>query len=257
MLERKITKVLEEWKKEKNKPCLLIKGARQVGKSYIIEKFINDNYKNSAIINFELTPELKNIFDGNLDFETLTQKLSLVFPNIINFNDKPIIFFDEIQNCPNARVTLKTFALDGRIDVIASSSLLGLYYKEVTSYPVGYERTIKLYPLDFEEFLWTNNINKTIISNLKHNFIKKEKIDTFILDKINELFKKYLLIGGMPKIVEDYTLNKNLVKVISMQKDLIENYKTITRYMKFEQDTNIYVDNENVEHYPLSMLMFI
>ena len=120
MLERKITKVLEEWKNEEKKPCLLIKGARQVGKSYIIEEFIKNNYNNSAVINFELKPEFKKIFEGNLDFDTLTEKLSLIFPKIIDFENKPIIFFDEIQNCPNARVALKSFALDGRIDVIAS-----------------------------------------------------------------------------------------------------------------------------------------
>ena len=98
-------------------------------------------------------PEYKSIFDGNLDIKTLIMKLEVTFPNINIVPNKTILFLDEIQSCPNARTALKSFALDGRIDVISSGSLLGLYYKEVTSYPVGYERVIDLYPLDFEEFL--------------------------------------------------------------------------------------------------------
>ena len=152
MLERKITSALEEWKKEEKKPCLLIRGARQVGKTFIIDDFAKKNYENYIYINFELTPEYKNIFDGNLDIKTLIMKLEVTFPNINIVPNKTILFLDEIQSCPNARTALKSFALDGRIDVISSGSLLGLYYKEVTSYPVGYERVIDLYPLDLKNF---------------------------------------------------------------------------------------------------------
>lgn len=154
MLERKITQKLLEWKEEEKKPCLLIRGARQVGKTFIIDKFARENYESYIYINFELMPEYKKIFDGNLDIKTLITKLEVTFPDIKIVPQKTILFLDEIQSCPNARTALKSFALDGRIDVISSGSLLGLYYKEVSSYPVGYERIIDLYPLDFEEFLW-------------------------------------------------------------------------------------------------------
>lgn len=154
MLKRKITDKLLEWKNEENKPCLLVRGARQVGKTYIINEFAKNNYENYIYINFELMPEYKKIFDGNLDIKTLKMKLEVSFPNVKIVPYKTILFLDEIQSCPNARTTLKTFALDKTIDVISSGSLLGLYYKEVSSYPVGYERIIDLYPLDFEEFLW-------------------------------------------------------------------------------------------------------
>jgi len=120
MLERKITDTLIEWKNEKKKPCLLVRGARQVGKTFIIDDFAKKNYENYIYINFELVPEHKSIFDGNLDMETLIMQLEVTFPEKKIIENKTILFLDEIQNCPNARVALKSFALDGRIDVIAS-----------------------------------------------------------------------------------------------------------------------------------------
>ena len=180
MLERKITEEFLKWKKEKNKPCLLVKGARQVGKTFIIEDFAKNNYKSYIYINFELMPEYKNIFNGNLDIKTLIMKLELAFPDISIIPNDTILFLDEIQACPNARVSLKSFALDGRIDVIASGSLLGLHYKEVRSYPVGYERTINMYPMDFEEFLWALGVKKDIIANLRDSFNRKIAVDDYI-----------------------------------------------------------------------------
>ena len=120
MLERKITKTLIEWKKETKKPCLLIRGARQVGKTFIINQFAIDNYESYIYINFEISPEYKSIFDGNLDMETLIMQLEVTFPEKKIIPNKTILFLDEIQNCPNARVALKSFSLDARIDVIAS-----------------------------------------------------------------------------------------------------------------------------------------
>ena len=144
MLERKITNILNEWKQEKKKPCLLVRGARQVGKTFIIDDFAKKNYETYIYINFELMPEYKKIFDGNLDIKTLIMKLEVTFPEKKIIPNNTILFLDEIQACPNARTALKTFSLDGRIDVISSGSLLGLYYKEVNSYPVGYERVVDL-----------------------------------------------------------------------------------------------------------------
>ena len=120
MLERKITKTLMKWKQETKKPCLLIRGARQVGKTFIINQFAVNNYESYIYINFEISPEYKNIFAGNLDMETLIMQLEVTFPGKKIVPNKTILFLDEIQNCPNARVALKSFALDGRIDVIAS-----------------------------------------------------------------------------------------------------------------------------------------
>lgn len=168
MLRRKITKTLIDWKNQENKQCLLVRGARQVGKTFIIEQFCKENYESYIYINFELSPTLKDIFNGDLDANTLIMKLEVTFPDIEIESGKTVLFLDEIQSCPNARVALKSFAMDKRIDVIASGSLLGLYYKEITSYPVGYEKIVDMYPLDFEEFLWAvRNKRKSNFRNQK------------------------------------------------------------------------------------------
>lgn len=225
MLKRKITQKLLEWKNEKNKQCLLVRGARQVGKTYIIEDFAKKNYKSYIYINFELYPEYKQIFDGNLDIKTLKMKLEVTFPETPLITNNTILFLDEIQACPNARTALKTFALDQTIDVIASGSLLGLYYKEISSYPVGYERVIDMYPLDFEEFLWGIGIKEEIISLARSSFENKQPLDEYILKQLEEQFKMYLLVGGMPRIVEGYIETSSLAKVLELQKGILENYK--------------------------------
>lgn len=225
MLKRKITQTLIDWKNEENKQCLLIRGARQVGKTFIIEQFCKDNYESYIYINFDLTPTLKDIFNGNLDADTLIMRLEVTFPEIEIKPGKTILFLDEIQSCPNARVALKSFALDSRIDVIASGSLLGLYYKEITSYPVGYERIVDMYPLDFEEFLWANGIKENVIAEAKKSFENKAPMDEYILKQLEKQFKMFLLVGGMPRIVDEYVKEKSLGKVMTLQKSIIEGYK--------------------------------
>ncbi|MBR3002910.1 MAG: ATP-binding protein [Clostridia bacterium] len=225
MLKRKITKILEEWKKEENKQCLLIRGARQVGKTFIIEQFCKENYESYIYINFDLSPTLKDIFNGDLDANTLIMKLEVTFPEIEIKPGKTVLFLDEIQSCPNARVALKSFAMDKRIDVIASGSLLGLYYKEITSYPVGYERIVDMYPLDFEEFLWAIGIKKDLIADVRKKFEEKKPIDEYVLKQLNNHFRMFLIVGGMPRIVDEYVKEKSLGKVMTLQKAIIEDYK--------------------------------
>ena len=225
MLKRKITEILKEWKGEKNKQCLLIRGARQVGKTFIIDQFCKENYESYIYINFELSPTLKDIFNGDLDATTLIMKLEVTFPEIEIKPGKTILFLDEIQSCPNARVALKSFAMDKRIDVIASGSLLGLYYRDITSYPVGYEKIVDMYPLDFEEFLWAVGIKENVISQVKKCFESKIPIDDYILKQLNKHFKMFLIVGGMPRIVDEYVKEKSLGKVMSLQKSMIEDYK--------------------------------
>ena len=236
MLRRKISETLMEWKNEEDKQCLLVRGARQVGKTFIIEKFAKENYESYIYINFDLSPEYKEIFDGNLDAKTLIMKLEVTFPNIEIKPKKTILFLDEIQSCPNARVALKSFAMDKTIDVIASGSLLGLYYKDITSYPVGYERIVDMYPLDFEEFLWAVGIKENLIAEVKKCYVNKTKIDEYILKQLESQFKMFLLVGGMPRIVDEYVKSNSLNKVMSLQKSIVEDYKLdVVRY----SDTNI------------------
>ncbi|MDR3262871.1 MAG: AAA family ATPase [Clostridiales bacterium] len=233
MLKRKITDKLLEWKTESNKPCLLIKGARQVGKTFIIDSFAKENYENYLYVNFEFYPEYRSIFDGNLDFKTLRFKLEATFPNVNFVPEKTVLFLDEIQACPNARVALKAFALNGAFDVIASGSLLGLSYKDISSYPVGYERVIELAPLDFEEFLWGAGFKADLIAIAREAFVQKKELNQYLIDRFAEQFKYYTLVGGMPKIVDTFFTSNSLSKVLQMQRALIENYMTdIAKYAK-------------------------
>lgn len=242
MLERKIEKDLIEWKNNTNKKCLLIMGARQVGKTYIIDKFAKENYENYIYINFELFPSLKRIFDGDLDINTLRMNIEVNFPDKKLVPNKTIIFLDEIQSCPNARVALKTFALDKSYDVIASGSLLGLYYKEIKSYPVGYETDIEMYPLDFEEFLWALGVSKYIIKSLKESFNNKKNISDVVLSKIEEYFKLYILIGGMPDVVNEYLNSKSLTNVLNVQRSIVKNYKNDVVKYASDDDKNKILD---------------
>lgn len=238
MLERKIYKALMEWKNREDKMCLVIKGARQVGKTYIIDKFAQENYENYIYMNFDENPGYKAIFDGDLDVENLIKQISLRVPNVNLVPNKTIIFLDEIQNCPNARTALKFLALDKRFDVIASGSLLGINYKEVASFPVGYTEQIEMYSLDFEEFLWANNISKQSILDVKEYFDKKEVVPTAIHERMLSLFKEYIVIGGMPRVVYDFVENHNFANVLRIQKAIISDYEDdISKYAEGTEKT--------------------
>jgi len=231
MLRRKMTNQLLDWKNDADKTCLLIKGARQVGKTFIIDDFAKRYYKNYIYINFELTPEKKNIFDGDLDVDSIVRRLSVYFTDVNIEPYKTIIFLDEIQSCPNARVAFKSFSLDKRFDVIGSGSLLGVNYREVSSYPTGYEKVLDLYSLDFEEFLWGIGVKEEQINYLKECFTNKKEIDSSILTKINEFFRWFILVGGMPKVVTTFVETNNFGKVLGLQRDIISSYlDDITKY---------------------------
>ena len=231
MLRRKITDELIKWKNDPDKMCLLVKGARQVGKTYSISDFGKKNYKNYIYINFETSAEKRRIFDGDLSIESLTRKLSVEFPRINLEPGRTLIFLDEIQNCPNARVAFKTFSMDKSFDVIGSGSLLGVNYKEVSSYPVGYEKSIEMYSLDFEEFLWALGYKDDLIEHLGKCISDKMPIEDSILDRVNECFRWYIIVGGMPNVVNSYLKTNDFGKVLSMQRDIVSNYMDdITKY---------------------------
>ena len=225
MLKRKIYQSLIEWKKQTEKMCLVVKGARQVGKTFIIDKFARENYENYVYINFDENPGYKVIFDGDLDVNNLIKQISLRVPNVSLVPHKTIIFLDEIQNCPNARTALKFLALDKRFDVIASASLLGINYKEVESFPVGYTEQLEMYSLDFEEFLWANGIEEQSILDVKEFFDKKEVVPQAMHERMMELFKEYIVVGGMPRVVNDFVKNHNFANVLKIQKAIISDYE--------------------------------
>lgn len=224
MLKRKFYLFLEEWKKSKKNECLLVKGARQIGKSFIIRQFGLENYKNFIEMNFEERPELTTIFEGNLSVDELTQKISLFLNSVSFVPGETLIFLDEIQSCPQARTSLKFWAQDGRFDVIASGSLLGINYREVSSFPVGYERQVEMHSLDFEEFLWARGISDEIIANLKKHFDEKLPVEKAVNDKMEKLLREFMVIGGMPAVVNSFLETNNYGEVHKTQMMILDAY---------------------------------
>lgn len=224
MLKRKIADELHAWKNQKDKMCLVVKGARQVGKTYSIDLFARENYKHYVNINFDQNPGYRAIFDGDLDVETLMKQISLRIPNSELVPGETVIFLDEIQNCPRARTALKFLAIDKRFDVIASGSLLGINYKDVPSYPVGYVEHLELHSLDFEEFLWANGITPQSIADIKFYFDHREKVPTAMHDKMMELFKEYIVVGGMPRVVNEFVTSHNFAHALRIQRAILSDY---------------------------------
>lgn len=240
MLRRKIYDTLLNWKQNHGQECLLIKGARQIGKTYIIDYFGRKNYKSYLYINFIFDSSTVSIFDGNLDIDSLIKTISLIFPSFKLLPNETLIFLDEIQACPRARTALKSFALDGRIDVIASGSLLGINFFENKasigetindSIPVGYEHQIMMYSLDFEEYLWARGYTEENIGILKEAFQTLTPLPTPINEKMHELFREYLINGGMPEVVNSFVETNNYGTAFDVQKKILNsNLDDIARY---------------------------
>lgn len=224
MLRRKIENELIMWKNRENKMCLVVKGARQVGKTFSIDKFARENYAHYTYINFDENPGYQTIFDGDLDVETLIKQISLRVSGAELVPGETLIFLDEIQNCPRARTALKFLAIDKRFDVIASGSLLGINYKEVPSFPVGYVEHLIMFSLDFEEFLWANGVSESSIADIRKYFDKHEKVPTAMHEKMMELFKEYIVVGGMPRVVYEFVTTNNFANVLRLQRAIISDY---------------------------------
>ena len=233
MLKRKMYDFLLEWKKTKNKECLLIKGARQVGKTFIVQQFAADYYapENYYELNFLFRPELIPIFSSNLDVDEIMLRMSVHFEGKSYIPGKTLIFLDEIQKCPQARTALKAFALDNRFDVIASGSLLGLHYgqdeeleEEISSIPVGYERSVTMYPLDFEEFLWSRQTPAEIIDRIRTHFTERTMVPEDINDLLMNRLREYIVVGGMPKPVQVFIETKNYSEVQKEQEKILISY---------------------------------
>lgn len=230
MLKRKIIKKLEAWKETIANKALLIKGARQVGKTTVVRQFAKANYKNFVEINFEQMPVAKQAFEGNLDARTILLNLSAMGFGPLE-PGKTLIFFDEIQSCPKARTAIKFLVEDGQYDYIESGSLLGINYKDVSSYPVGFEHELDMFPLDFEEFLWACNISDDVVSMLKDCYTSIRPVPDFLHQQIMDRYRQYLVVGGMPEVVATYISNEDFGKTITNQKDILAGYRNdISKY---------------------------
>ena len=224
MLKRKIMDVLVKWKNEKKKECLLLKGARQVGKTFIIREFAKQNYKNIVEINFVTEPKFKEVFEGSLKMDEIIRGITLRDDSMVFVPGETLLFLDEIQECGNARTAFKPIAEDGRFDCIASGSMLGIAYKEVRSIPVGYEKQAEMFSLDFEEFLWTRGNGEAVIGYMKEFFDKKERIDAATNEILLKKLREYAVVGGMPAAVNKYLETNNFGLVHEVQNEIISSY---------------------------------
>jgi predicted AAA+ superfamily ATPase len=225
MLKRKITASLLTWKQDPDKRVLLVKGARQVGKTYSILDFAKNNYQSTIYINFEENPAYKEIFAGDLDMTTMVKQITLRVPNVKLVPGRTLLFLDEIQSCPRARTALKFLAMGRQFDVIASGSLLGINYKDVPSFPVGYVDYLEMSGLDLEEFMWANNIPASSIQDLKEFYTKRQPVPAAMHTRMLELLKEYIVVGGMPRVVQEYVTRHDFVRVLRLQRGILSDYE--------------------------------
>ncbi len=230
MLKRKVFERFEQWKNSPEKKALLVTGARQIGKTHAIREFARQNYEFALEINFIDTPSAMSAFEGNLEADTIITALTAFSKQPLE-PGKSIIFLDEIQECPRARTAIKFLVEDGRFDYIESGSLLGVNYKEVPSYPVGFENIIQMFPLDFEEFCWANGVQKDTLKYIRKSYEDKTLIMQAVHEKMMQLFKYYVIVGGMPAVVQSFVDNHDVAKTLMIQKDILALYRQdITKY---------------------------
>lgn len=230
-MRRAATDDLVQWKSSNEHKPLMIFGARQVGKTYLVRDFAKKNYKNIFEINFEFDRDAINLFNDNLTVDNLIMQLSAYNPKNTIEPGKTLIFFDEIQRCPNAITALKAFSMDGRYDVIASGSMLGVSLSKVSSYPVGYIQTLQLRPLSFKEFLWANDYSDKQIDEFKSFYSSESLVPQLIHEKLNNMFLQYIVVGGMPAVVSKFVETKNIGFVLKIQKEILEDYSNdIAKY---------------------------
>ena len=231
LLRRKIDSYLLAWKSNPNRKPLIVKGARQIGKTRSIEWFARQNYKNVISINFVEQSKYRNIFDDGYEVNNILKNISLLNPDIIFIPGDTIFFFDEIQACPNCATALKFFKLDGRFDVICSGSLMGINYREIESNSVGYKEDYEMYSMDFEEFLWAKGYDDKVIEDLYQHMLEVKPLSQLQVDIMLALFRDYIITGGMPEVVNTYIVNKTFSGTLPLQQQLLKDYEEdITKY---------------------------
>lgn len=247
MLKRKIEEELIAWKNDSNRKPLVIKGCRQCGKTFIVQKFAEENYANVVYLNFMQDSDYALAFEGSKRVDDIVMNLSAMIPQSQFVANETCIIIDEIQECPAARTALKFFKMDGRYDIIATGSLLGVKgYGErrnssgnessKTSIPVGYETIIDMYPLDFEEFLWANGISEAIIGKLTECLDSIQPVPEAIHQKMRQLILQYTVVGGMPSVVNTFVNTHNMGRVLAEQRGIVAEYEE--DMMKYASDAD-------------------
>lgn len=233
LLKRKVDAYLTNWKSNPDRKPLIIKGARQIGKTRSVEWFASQNYKSVIQINFVEQTKYRSIFNDGFEVDSILKNISLLNPEFKFIPGETIFFFDELQACPNCATSLKFFKLDGRFDVICSGSLMGISYKEIESNSVGYKEDYEMYSMDFEEFLWAKGYSDDFVEGLYSHMIELKPFSELQMDTLMELFRDYVIIGGMPEVVATYIRNKNFSGTLGIQQQLLKDYEEdITKYVE-------------------------
>ena len=239
MLQRKITKSIEDFYKNQPGKALMVIGARQVGKSYIIDAFTTSHYSSVIKIDFIENPDYISIFEDAQGAEDILLRLSALFGEKM-IPGQTIIFFDEVQECKELITQIKYLIQEGSYDYILSGSLLGTVFKDIVSVPVGYMDIIEMYPLDFEEFAWANGVGTKVIDTLRVSFENKKPVDQFIHERMLSLFELYLIVGGMPAAVSSYLETKNLRNVAEEQGAILHLYRR--DISKYDEQNRLYLN---------------
>lgn len=235
MLKRKIYKQIVDFYNNNPGKALMITGARQVGKSYIIEEYAKKNFKSYIRIDFIKNPDYVEILKDAGSAENILLRLSSVFGDKLIPNNT-MIFFDEVQECKELITQIKYLVQEGSYKYVLSGSLLGTIFQDIHSVPVGYMSIIRMYPLDFEEFAWANGIGEKVFEVLADAYQNKMPIDEYIHKRLLSLFELYLVVGGMPSSITQYLKTKNLKIVAEEQLSIVDLYKQdIAKYDKEEK----------------------
>ena len=230
-LSRKMDNYLLKWKSDKNRMPLIVKGARQIGKTNAIRYFGKNNYKVFVEINFALNPGFKTIFDNGFNVDEIIKNITVKMPDIEVVPYDTLLFFDEMQECVSTATSLKSFNEDGRFDVICSGSLMGINYKEIESNSVGNKEDFIMHSMDFEEFLWALGYKDSQIEDM-YSYMKECKpLPQTVYDVMLNHFKDYMILGGMPAIVSRFIENKNFSGILKLQEQILLDYEEdITKY---------------------------
>lgn len=242
-LKRDFYNFLVRWKAEKRQQCLLVNGARQVGKTYIIEKFGRENYESFIEINFVFDPDFRSVFEGSLDVRSICERMTAIRGDVKIVPGNTLLFLDEIQECPNARTAFKPLALDGTFDVVASGSLLGIKYKKgrkektPRSVPVGFERQVMMHSLSFDEYLAAKGFGEESLSLVRRCYDRREIVPEVVNQRFHGLFREYAVVGGMPAVVSAFMEHSHYGEVQALQEALVGDY--VADIHKYADKTDI------------------
>ena len=234
MYKRKIEDTLQQWLKTPSHKPLVVKGVRQCGKTSSVMDFATKHFQHVVYLDFREHPDYKKFFTPNLEIDNIVMRISAAIPQAEIIPGETCFVFDEIQDCPKARGSLKYFYQDGRYEVMSTGSLLGVNgYKtpeeekeeKEASIPVGFEDIIDMYPMDFEEWLWANGIKEIHFNYLKKCLSSEEPVEEAIHDRLNELLHQYIVVGGMPEVVSTFLDTKQIGRVLAVQRRIVEEYK--------------------------------